>query len=273
MIQVRFLGGAKKSFGTDGIMVERDEITLDGLLLLLMSDKKPADTPPLDARNTLVAVNGVDSSALAGRDTVIRSGDVVSLIPVIHGGSGGGGGRTRDGTPQTHISFVVRRTNVHVYPITGSGSRDHGFLDGLRAGHATPEIQAVSARFVLGKSHIEKIVGVSLEAQRRKILLADRLATDLLLRFAATTQISKAIADLGIRPNRDFVVIALGTKRALARVDRELSDISNPGLLSSGPDNKPFVKRYHKITKKHTDAISSKTPLEDLLLERASILF
>jgi ThiS family. len=34
----------------------------------------------------LIAINGSDSSAMNGKDTIVRNGDIVSIIPVIHGG-------------------------------------------------------------------------------------------------------------------------------------------------------------------------------------------
>ena len=39
--------------------------------------KKPENTPDFNGKNLLIAVNGVDSSALAGNNTHLKSGDVV----------------------------------------------------------------------------------------------------------------------------------------------------------------------------------------------------
>jgi len=38
-------------------------------------------------------------------------------------------------------------------------------------------------------------------------------------------------------------------------------------------NNESFLKKYFKITKIHLDTVYSKTPLEDILVEKASILF
>ena len=86
MITVKFLGGAKKSFLTDQLQIEKSDISIEKLLELL-SELKPADTPVLDTENILVAVNGSDSSAMEGKLTQIKDNDMVSIIPVIHGGS------------------------------------------------------------------------------------------------------------------------------------------------------------------------------------------
>ena len=85
MIQVKLLGGAKKSFSTDSIKIEKNNITVQELLDILL-DSKPENTIEFDEKNILIAVNGVDSSALDGKNTILQDNDTVSIIPVIHGG-------------------------------------------------------------------------------------------------------------------------------------------------------------------------------------------
>ena len=85
MIQVKLIGGAKKSFSTDKITIEKSNLTVQELLDILQKSK-PDNTPELDENNVLVAVNGVDSSALDGKNTNLKDNDIVSIIPVIHGG-------------------------------------------------------------------------------------------------------------------------------------------------------------------------------------------
>ncbi|WKT58074.1 MoaD/ThiS family protein [Candidatus Nitrosotenuis chungbukensis] len=86
MLSIKLLGGAKKSFGTDLLQVDLDDIPIKTLLEHLLSIK-PKDTLTLDTKNILVAVNGVDSSALDGYDTVLHKNDVITIIPIIHGGA------------------------------------------------------------------------------------------------------------------------------------------------------------------------------------------
>ena len=86
MIIIKLVGGAKKSFFTDTLKIDKSDITIQELLVLLL-ELKPASTPNLDVENILIAINGVDSSALEGKMTKIKNDDVVSIIPVIHGGS------------------------------------------------------------------------------------------------------------------------------------------------------------------------------------------
>lgn len=256
MIKVNLLGGAKKSFATDSLVLDCDGLALDRLLEIL-GTKKPENAPDLDVDNILVAVNGVDSSALDGGNTTVNSGDTVSIIPVIHGGA--------------QPIFRVQDTDAAIVPVRGGGSLDYGFLDSLRAQFPDATIQAVSSDYVLNASHARKILAISLESKKRGTLLSDKLETDILLRFSATTQISRAISDLGIRPDRDFVIIALGDRPSLEGIVGQLSDMADPQVLLR--DNSADLQRRLEISKEHLDSVSSETPLEDVLQERASVLF
>ena len=86
MITVKLLGGAKKSFSTDKIVLDTMTHTINELIAHLIKIK-PKDTLEFDTKNLLIAVNGVDSSALKGYDTKLSDNDEISIIPIIHGGS------------------------------------------------------------------------------------------------------------------------------------------------------------------------------------------
>ena len=86
MITIKLVGGAKKSFLTDEMKIDKSDIPIQELLGLLLN-LKPTNTPNLDVENILIAINGVDSSAMEGKNTEIKNNDVVSIIPIIHGGS------------------------------------------------------------------------------------------------------------------------------------------------------------------------------------------
>ena len=86
MITVKFLGGAKKSFSTDHIDIEKNDLTLQQLLDFLIKNI-PKNDNKLDVNNLLIAINGIDSSAIDGPLTNLKNGDVISIIPIIHGGS------------------------------------------------------------------------------------------------------------------------------------------------------------------------------------------
>ena len=65
MITVNFTGAARKSFQTDSLTITQNVSTISELITYLIS-QKPEDTPGFDGKNLLIAVNGVDSSALDG---------------------------------------------------------------------------------------------------------------------------------------------------------------------------------------------------------------
>ena len=257
MITVKFLGGAKKSFSVDRLDVDKSGISINELLAIL-SSLKPKNTPELDVENTLIAVNGADSSALDGKMTVIKSGDVVSIIPVIHGGA-----------PKKNI-FQLHEKPVLMMEIKGQKKTNVAFLEDLRKNFPNTKIQAISSRFVLNISHAKKIISLSLLSQKNGVLLSNKLETDILMRFALTSQISDAINFAGLKPGKNFFLIAVGDKRKLDLLCSELLQYSTASFSN---DNTAFLKKQFGIDKKQLATVLSKSPLEDLLVERAAILF
>ena len=85
MITIKLLGGAKRSFSSDVILIEKNSMSVSDLLVFLQG-LSSQNMPAFDAKNVLVAVNGLDSSVLQGTETLLKGGDVVSIIPVVHGG-------------------------------------------------------------------------------------------------------------------------------------------------------------------------------------------
>ena len=255
MIQVKLLGGAKKSFSTDKMTIENDNLTVQKLLDILQKSK-PADTPELDENNVIIAINGTDSSALEGKNTALKDNDIVSIIPVIHGGS---------------TVFPISKSFVELYEIKPNKIKNIDFLTDLRKKYPDLAIQGIFAKYVLSKSHVKKILRISLEAQNNQNMLSKRLETDILLRFACTTQISKAIKTAGLKPKQGSIIIALGKKTSLKKLHSELKPLLNSKTISK--NNSSFLKKQFNISKKQIDSVYSKNPLEDLLVEKAAVLF
>ncbi len=256
MITVKLVGGAKKSFSTEKLEINESDITIQKLLDLLL-EKKPTDTPELDTENILIAVNGVDSSAIEGKDTKIKNNDLVSIIPVIHGGS------------TKKLTFQVLKKQIQIIEIKGQKTIDVKFLDKLRKKYPKIQLQAVSSDFILNNYHLKKILSLSLESQKNNVLLSNRLETDILMRFAITRQISEAIKNAGIKPKTNFILIAIGNKISLNSLYNELLPLS-VSLFTK--NNESFLKKHFKITKKQIDSVYSKNPIEDILIEKAAIL-
>ena len=256
MITVKLVGGAKKSFSTEQLHIDKSNISIQELLDLLL-ELKPADTPDLDTENILIAINGTDSSAMEGKSTMIKNNDLVSIIPVIHGGS------------SKKLTFQVLKKQIQIMEIVGQKTIDLKFLDNLRKRYPKIQLQAVSSNFILNYYHLKKILSLSLESKKNDILLSNKLETDILIRFALTKQISDAIINTGIKPKTNFILIAIGNKKMLNSLYIELLPLL-VNLFSK--NNDLFLKKYFKITKIQLNSIYSKNPLEDILIEKAAIL-
>jgi len=256
MICVKLVGGAKKSFSTEQLQIDKSNISIQELLDLLI-ELKPPDTPDLDTENILIAINGTDSSAMEGKSTIVKNNDLVSIIPIIHGGS------------PKKLTFEILKKQIQIIEIKGQKTTDVKFLDNLRKKYPKIQLQAISNSFIMNNYHLKKILSLSLESEKNNILLSNKLETDILMRFALTRQISDAIMNAGIKPKTNFILIAVGNKKILNLLHKELLPLS-VNLFSK--NNNLFLKKYFKITKKQLDSVYSKNPIEDILVEKAAIL-
>ena len=256
MISVKLIGGAKKSFNSSHLEIPESEISIQELLDLLLK-LKPHNASDLDVENILIAINGSDSSAMNGKSTIVHDNDIVSIIPVIHGGS------------SKKLIFEIEKKQIQIVEIRGQKTIDIQFIDDLRKKYPKIKFQAISSRFILNLSHLRKILSLSINAEKNNILLSNKLETDILMRFASTLQISNAISSVGIKPTTNFILISIGNKN---NFDSLYSDMSSLCIDLFLKNNNLFIKKYFNISKKHVDAVYSKTPLEDILVEQASVL-
>ncbi len=84
MIIIRLLGGAKKAVGKPTVNLDQGSARVSEILQFLQNIS--SEPRLLQPSNLIVAVNGVDSAAIAGADTVTKSGDEVTVVTVVHGG-------------------------------------------------------------------------------------------------------------------------------------------------------------------------------------------
>lgn len=258
MITVKLLGGARKSFLSDKLEIPNDNITISSLLDRLQESIR-ANLPQLDPTNILVAVNGVDSSALQGKETLLRNGDIVSIIPLVHGGQ------------SKRIQFDLLNTTVELVRLGKTVQDPVKFLDSLREKYRNLVIQGIRAQYVLNVGHVKKTVAISLSATKAGTLLSNKIETDILMRFACTRQINDAISKVGVKPGSDSILIILGKKPLLEKLFREIEDHLQYDVFSK--DTYKLIKKEFGITQKELDCVISKTPLEDLLVERSTTLF
>jgi len=257
MITVKLVGGTKKSFLRENLQIDKSDISIQELLKILL-ELKPADSPQLDVENILIAINGIDSSAMDGKSTMIKNNDIVSIIPVIHGGT------------SKKFTFEISSKQIQVIEIKGQTTIDVKFIDDLRKKYPKIQLQAISSGFIMNPYHLKKILSLSFESKKNNILLSNKLETDILMRFALTNQISDAIMTVGIKPKSNFILIAIGNKKFLNSLYADLSSISVDLFAKK---NNSFLKKHFKISKKQLDVVHSKNPLEDILIEKAAILF
>ncbi len=257
MITVKLLGGAKKSLSVDKLEIEKDEITVIQLIDVLQ-EAIPSNMPKLDIENLLVAINGVDSSTLQGFATQLKNGDVITIIPIIHGGE------------IRRKCFRIFKTAVEVMRITAINDPVK-FLERQRVKYPNLIIQGIKSSYVLNEDHAKKVITISLTAKKNNTMLSNKLETDILMRFACTRQINDAIHKVGLQAHRDFFLITIGKKSSIDKLFSEIRSSLKKKIFLD--ENSHFLKKEFAITTKHLTAISSNTPLEDLLAEKASVLF
>src|SRR5438552_1587288 len=145
MITVRFLGGSKKSFLRDNLTIEEGFMAVSDLLNHLQKII-PKNLPPLDVNNILVAVNGIDSLALQGKNTNLKDGDVVTIIPLIHGGS------------VNRKRFTIVDTNVELMLLKKTVDDPIHFLVSLRGKYPSLTIQVIQKEFSIAKKELDCIL-------------------------------------------------------------------------------------------------------------------
>ena len=84
MIRVRLLGGVKRALGREYVDIYSEQLALRDLLSILASMSMKGMF--YDPSDLIIVVNGVDSSLLGGMDTMIRRGDNVTVLTIVHGG-------------------------------------------------------------------------------------------------------------------------------------------------------------------------------------------
>ncbi|MEM0030642.1 MAG: MoaD/ThiS family protein [Candidatus Nitrosocaldus sp.] len=85
-IRLKLFGGMKRLLGREVMDMDvNGEISLRDLLTLLASISNDSHNI-LNPSNLIVVINGREASLLGGLDAVIRDGDQVSILTVVHGG-------------------------------------------------------------------------------------------------------------------------------------------------------------------------------------------
>lgn len=78
------MGGLRFTIGENILLVNKSQMTINEIFEFLQTKSK--DKNLIDPKNVLITINGTDSSVLGGKNAVIKDGDHVTLVTIVHGG-------------------------------------------------------------------------------------------------------------------------------------------------------------------------------------------
>ena len=84
MITVDLVGGIRKAAGFSTVNINIANSSINELLTLLEREYDLENKIKED--EIMIAINGVESSVMGGREAKISSGDTVTILSVVHGG-------------------------------------------------------------------------------------------------------------------------------------------------------------------------------------------
>jgi molybdopterin converting factor small subunit len=85
LILIRLLGRYKKAMGCSSLKYRKHPASINEIVSFLDGSVSGYNTF-FKRDNFLIVVNGVDSSLLDANESLVRDGDIVTVIPIIHGG-------------------------------------------------------------------------------------------------------------------------------------------------------------------------------------------
>ena len=123
----------------DGNLEKKDIGITEGKISKIDQSINDTSKEIIDSKNLLIAINGVDSSALNGYATKLEPNDVVNIIPIIHGGS------------KTNLSFKINNYHIGLFEINKSNS-NKDYLLILRTKFPKLKLQAILKTLIRIKS-------------------------------------------------------------------------------------------------------------------------
>jgi sulfur-carrier protein len=84
LITVDLVGGIRKAAGFSTVNINIANSSINELLTLLEREYDLENKIKED--EIMIAINGVESSVMGGREAKISSGDTVTILSVVHGG-------------------------------------------------------------------------------------------------------------------------------------------------------------------------------------------
>ena len=84
LIDIKLLGGIKKAAGKPNLVLDKHCASVSEILGFLRQNV--IDPKNFDANNIIVTINGADSSLLPQDENIVKSGDTVKIVTIVHGG-------------------------------------------------------------------------------------------------------------------------------------------------------------------------------------------
>lgn len=84
MIIIKLLGPIQRALNMNTLYLDKSDISISNIISYLRDKAVYPDL--IDEKNILIAVNGIQSSLLPRFVPVIRTGDIVTIASLIHGG-------------------------------------------------------------------------------------------------------------------------------------------------------------------------------------------
>jgi sulfur-carrier protein len=84
LINIKLLGGIKKTAGRSSLVFNKQIASISEVLTFLKDNVN--DPKILDTDNVLVTINGADSSMLSKDENILKTGDSVTVVTIVHGG-------------------------------------------------------------------------------------------------------------------------------------------------------------------------------------------
>ena len=81
---MNLLGPVQKTVNTNTLYVDEPNASISYIMSYLRNHAVEPDL--IDEKNFLIAINGIESSLFPTGETVIKSGDTVTIASLVHGG-------------------------------------------------------------------------------------------------------------------------------------------------------------------------------------------
>ena len=84
LIHIKLLGGIRKAVGRSTLVLDKRVASISEILKFLKDNVK--ESKNFDADNIIVTINGTDSSMLSRDKNIVKTGDKVTIVTIVHGG-------------------------------------------------------------------------------------------------------------------------------------------------------------------------------------------